>query len=102
MERVYMPRSYDQEFKEYIAKLVVDERNKASDVAREMDISPKTISRWVKRYREKQKLNQEETGYITPSEFKKREKELLDQINELKEENEIIKKAAHIFMKSQK
>ncbi|MBU8905285.1 transposase [Desertibacillus haloalkaliphilus] len=97
-----MPRTYDEEFKEYVAKLVVDERNKASNVAREMDLSPKTISRWIKNYREKKKANQEETGYITPSEFRQREKELMDQINELKEENEIIKKAAHIFMKGQK
>lgn len=96
-----MGRSYDDEFKEYIAKLVVDEGNKASDVAREMDLSPKTISRWVREYRNKKNASQEGMAYITPSEFKKREKELLDQINELKEENEIIKKAAHIFMKSQ-
>ncbi|MDE5413765.1 transposase [Alkalihalobacillus sp. MEB203] len=97
-----MARKYDHEFKEYIAKLVVDEGNKATDVAREMDISPKTISRWVRDYRNKIKLNQEEISYITPSEYRKREKELLDQINNLKEENEIIKKAAHIFMQSQK
>nr|WP_206662903.1 transposase [Anaerobacillus alkaliphilus] len=97
-----MRRSYDQEFKEYIAKLVVDEGKKATDVGREMDISPKTISRWVKDYRNKIKMSQEGLSYITPSEFKKREKELLDQINELKEENEIIKKAARIFMQSQK
>ncbi|WP_209125843.1 transposase [Alkalihalobacillus sp. BA299] len=97
-----MARKYDHEFKEYIAKLVVDEGNKATDVAREMDISPKTISRWVRDYRNKIKVNQEEISYITPSEYRKREKELLDQISDLKEENEIIKKAAHIFMQSQK
>ncbi|MDG5786004.1 transposase [Evansella sp. AB-P1] len=96
-----MGRVYDKEFKEYIAKLVVDEGNKASEVAREMDLSPKTISRWVRDYRKMIKSKQEGIDYITPSEYKKREKEWIDKINELKEENEIIKKAAHIFMKSQ-
>ncbi|WP_404350805.1 transposase [Sutcliffiella horikoshii] len=94
-----MSKRYDPEFKEYIAKLVVEEGNKASDISKEMDLSPKNISRWVSIYRKKTKAVE---SYITPGEFKKREKELLDQINELKEENEIIKKAAHIFMKSQK
>jgi len=97
-----MGRYYDDEFKEYIAKLVVDEGNKASNVAREMDLSPKTISRWIRNYRDKKKAEKDGIAYITPSEFKKREKELLDQIKELQEENEIIKKAAHIFMKNAK
>nr|WP_176371262.1 transposase [Litchfieldia alkalitelluris] len=94
-----MIKTYDEEFKEYIAKLVVEEGKKATEVSSEMDISSKNIYRWVKKYREKLKQSKEGTEYITPGEYKKREKELLDQINELKEENEIIKKAAHIFMK---
>lgn len=102
MERVKMGRYYDHDFKQYIAKLVVEEGKKAKEISREMDIPYKTMLRWVSNYRGKKKLKQEEMGYITPGEFKKREKELLNEINELKEENDIIKKAAHIFMKNQK
>lgn len=97
-----MGKHYDDEFKEYIAKMVVDEGKKATDVSREMDLPYKTMTRWIRDYRKKKQLKAEELDYITPSEHKKREKELLDQIKELKEENEIVKKAAHIFMKNQK
>ncbi|GAB3043420.1 IS3 family transposase [Virgibacillus ainsalahensis] len=97
-----MPRYYDHEFKQYIAKLVVEEEKNAAEVAREMDVPYKTMSRWVSNYRKKQKAETADLDYITPSEHKKREKELLDRIKDLEEENEIIKKAASIFMKNQK
>lgn len=100
-ERVYMSKKYEEDFKDFVSKLVVEEGKKATDVANEMDLSPKTIYRWVKQYREKVKRHQEKTGYRTPSEYEQREKEFQDEIKELKEELEIIKKAAHIFMKSQ-
>lgn len=96
-----MGRNYDEEFKERIVKLVIEEGKTAIDVADEMDISDKTVYRWVKKHREKVALQQENSGYKTPSEYEEREKELLKQLKELEEENAIIKKAAHIFMKSQ-
>ncbi|WP_249869138.1 transposase [Oceanobacillus saliphilus] len=69
-----MPRSYNDEFKEYISKLVVDEGKKASEISREMDVPYKTMAKWVSKYRKKQRLKAEKLDYITPSEHKKREK----------------------------
>jgi len=102
MERVKMPRHYDDELKEYVAKLVVEDGKKTAEVAREMEIPYKTMAKWVSKYRKQQKAATAELDYVTPGEYKKREKELLDRIRDLEEENEIIKKAASIFMKNQK
>ncbi|KGA95474.1 hypothetical protein AJ85_06230 [Alkalihalobacillus alcalophilus ATCC 27647 = CGMCC 1.3604] len=96
-----MSKVYDEDFKEYVSKLVVEEGRKVSEVSSELDIVDKTIYRWVKKYRERLALKEKESGYKTPSEYEKREKELVKRLKDLEEENAIIKKAAHIFMKSQ-
>lgn len=90
-------RSYDQEFKEYAVKLVLDEEKPTAEVARELDMPYGTLTKWVRKYKKEQKIKAEELEYVTPSEHRKREKELLDEIKDLKEENAIIKKAARIF-----
>ncbi|KGX85637.1 hypothetical protein N783_14175 [Pontibacillus marinus BH030004 = DSM 16465] len=97
-----MGRTYDNEFKQYVARLVVDEGKPATEVAREMDVPYKTMNRWTREYRKEKEAKAEELNYVTPSEYRKREKELLDRIQELEEENEIVKKAAHIFMNQKK
>lgn len=94
-----MSRKYDREFKEYIAKLAVEENIPQTELSREHDIPTSTIGRWVKNYRLEKASENGDVKFVTPSELKKREKELINQINELKEENAILKKVAHIFMK---
>ena len=95
-----MGKHFSQEYKEYVSKLVVEEGRKASDVAYELEIPYKTICRWVKNYRDKINANQSEEVYITPSELEKLKKQHEKEIQQLKEENEILKKAMHIFMKN--
>lgn len=92
---------HTNEYKEYVAKLIVEEGKKQSDLGRELEISPKTISRWVAAY--KNKINGGKTGedYITPSEFEKLKKQHEKELEQLREENEILKKAMHIFTKNQ-
>jgi len=96
-----MGKHHTQEYKEYVSKLIVEEGRKASDVAYELEISAKTISRWVTAYR--MKINAEKTGenYITPSELEKLKKQHEKELQQLREENEILKKAMHIFTKNQ-
>ncbi|WHY75409.1 transposase [Neobacillus sp. WH10] len=96
-----MGKHHTQEYKEYVSKLIVEEGRKASDVAYELEISAKTISRWVAAYR--MKINAEKTGenYITPSELEKLKKQHEKELQQLREENEILKKAMHIFTKNQ-
>lgn len=97
MERVKKMRSYDKDFKEYAVKLVLEEGKQRAEVARELDVPYGTMTRWVSRFKREEKLKAEGLDYVTPSEHKKREKELLDRIRDLEEENAIIKKAARIF-----
>jgi transposase len=96
-----MGKHQPAEYKEYVAKLVVEEGRKISDLAYELEISQSTISRWSTAYREKLKAQNGGQKYITPKELKKLEQEYEKKLNALQEENEILKKAMHIFTKNQ-
>jgi len=96
-----MGKHFDQEYKEYVSKLIVEEGRTAKDVAYELEISYKTLSRWVKVYREKVNGNQTPEKYITPKELEKLKKQHERELEQLREENEILKKAMHIFTKNQ-
>lgn len=95
-----MGKHFSQEYKDYVSKLVVEEGRKATDVAYELEISYKTVSRWVKTYKDNINANQSGEVYITPSELEKLKKQHEKEIQQLKEENEILKKAMHIFTKN--
>lgn len=96
-----MRKRFDNEYKEYVSKLVVEEGRKASEVGFELEISPKTISRWVSAYKEKNKVGKTSETYITPSELEKLKKQHEKELAEAREEIEILKKAMHIFTKNQ-
>jgi transposase len=96
-----MGKHYTQEYKEYVSKLVVEDGRKATDLSRELEISYKTLSRWVAVYKEQLNANQTPQNYITPKELEKLKKQHEKELERLKEENEILKKAMHIFTKNQ-
>lgn len=92
-------RKYAPEFKEYVSKLIVHDGRKMVDVSKELDIPYDTLQKWVTRFRKKleeaEKANQNQL--LTASEYKElfeaERKSKLD----LQEENDILKKAMHIF-----
>lgn len=96
-----MGNHHTQEYKEYVAKLIVDEGRVAKQLCRELDLSVGTVAGWVKRYRDKKNLPAN-PGLVTPAELEKRESTYEKRIRELEEENEILKKAMHIFTKNRK
>ncbi|MBO0959047.1 transposase [Neobacillus sp. MM2021_6] len=96
-----MGKHHDQEYKDYVSKLVVEEGRKASDLARELELSYKTLSGWVAAYKKKNQGDQSKENYITPSELEMLKKQHEKEIQQLREENEILKKAMHIFTKNQ-
>lgn len=89
---------HSKEYREYVAKMIVEEGRKGTDVAYELQVPYSTISRWVKMYKET-KNKEESLDYITPSELEKLKKQHEKELQDLKEENEILKKAMHIFTK---
>jgi transposase len=94
-------KHFEQEYKDYVSKLVIEEGRKASDVCYELELSPKTVSRWVKDYRARVNGDKSKETYITPTELEKLKKQHEKELEQLREENEILKKAMHIFTKNQ-
>ncbi|GKV56093.1 transposase [Sporosarcina sp. NCCP-2222] len=97
-----MSKRIDDALKEHLIKLVVEEGKKQTEVSREMGVGVSTLRRWVSDYRKKQQAEQNGQEYLTPTEQMKRQRALEKEIRELQEENEILKKAMHIFSKNPK
>lgn len=56
-----MGKHYDQEYKDYVSKLVVEEGREATEVANELEIPNKTLCRWVAAYKKSKKDKQRKT-----------------------------------------
>lgn len=97
-----MGRKYDQDFKLYLTKMVVEEGKKQTAVSREMDVPLGTLNRWVGEYKKKQNAEENGVEYLTPSEQKKKESDYDKRIRDLHEENESLKKAMHNFSRNPK
>lgn len=92
-------KNYSVEFKEYVTKMVVLDGLKMTDVCSKLDIPYGTLKRWVQNYRKKQRNAEKEAQnqLLTATEYKDLyEKERQSKLD-LQEENEILKKAMHIF-----
>ena len=90
-------RKYDIEFKREAVRLVVEENRKASEVERNLGITPTLVSRWIREM-------SEDPEYAFPG--KGRLKAPDEEIRKLQRENErlrrerdILKKAVAIFSK---
>jgi len=88
-------RQFSKEFKLRTVKLVVDGGRPLKALARELDIQPSTIRRW-----KRQCLEDQENAFPGKGQLKPEDRELRDlkkRLVDLEEENEILKKAIHIF-----
>lgn len=82
-------KRYEREYKEYVAKLVVEEGRKRTELSYEMVIPYKTISRWVGEYKSSHRDDTEKEAYLTSREHKKHAALFQKEIQDLKEQNEI-------------
>lgn len=96
-----MGKHVSNEYKEYVVKLIVDEGRVMREVSYELEIPYSTMADWVSAYKRKLKSRDKGEEYITPSELEKLKKQHNKEMERLKEENEILKKAMHIFTKNQ-
>ncbi|MFB4163964.1 transposase [Alteribacillus sp. JSM 102045] len=97
-------KNHSKEFREFVAKQVIQDGRKITEMAQTLNIPYGTIKNWVqgmrKEYRKAENDRQEQL--LTASEYKQLyEKERQEKL-ELQEENDIIKKAMHIFTQDQK
>jgi transposase len=87
------PPRYSPELKEQAVKEVIDGKKSVTQVARELNINPKTLGPWVTAYRKK--LAGEPIPEDAPA--NERMKELERRNRELEQENAFLKKAAAYF-----
>ena len=92
------PPKYTRELKEQAVREVVDGKKPVSQVARELNINPKTLGPWVTKYRK------ELAGEPIPADMPEDEriKEYERRIRDLEQENAFLKKAAAYFAKEQR
>jgi transposase len=95
-----MGKHKDQEFKDYVCRLIVEDGRVATEVAYEFEISYGTVISWVSKYKKKLQKDKH-PELVTPAELEKLKKQHEKEIQRLREENEILKKAMHIFTKNQ-
>ena len=95
-----MGKVYDAAYKLEVCKRVVEGGETVPSVSLELGVNENTIYTWVGRYRRNNKTPFVGSGNIRPEEVEM--KRLQRENRELREENEILKKAAAYFAKNQK
>lgn len=93
-------KSYDTEFKRDAVKLVIDGGRRTSEAAKGLGINENVLYRWIKQYKEDPENSFPGKGRLKPEdeELRRLKKELQD----VKEEREILKKVVGIFSKTQR
>ncbi|ADY55696.1 transposase IS3/IS911 family protein [Syntrophobotulus glycolicus DSM 8271] len=95
-----MAKNFDQAYKLEICKRVVENRESVTAVAREVGIYENTVYGWVARYRQNSSKPFVGSGHVKAEDEEL--KRLAKENKELREEIEILKKAAAYFAKNQK
>ncbi|MCG3420038.1 transposase [Oceanobacillus sp. GSFE11] len=93
-----MVQHYDKELKLYAVKMVVEDGKKIAEVARELDLVPQTVQKWVVKYKEELEGDFVGSGNRSPKDKEEYEKD--KRIHALEEEVAILKKAKGIFAKN--
>ncbi|WP_082676696.1 transposase [Shouchella shacheensis] len=68
-----MKKYKTQEYRDYVAKLIVEEGRVAREVAYELELAYSTVCKWVAAYKRKTKTDPSDEKYVTPTELKKME-----------------------------
>ena len=95
-----MSAQYSKEFKEEAIKLVLEGNRSQSKIAQELGVANTTLSGWVRKYHHRPERCIKAS--LSPSETDLELKRMTKELREIKEENEILKKAAAFFAKNQK
>ncbi len=95
-----MTKQYSAEFKMEAVRRIERTRETVSKVAADLGVNENTLHGWVKKYRDKPMSPFPRSGRLSPEDEQLRKLER--QVRDLREENEILKKAAAYFAKNQK
>ena len=97
---IYVNKQYSAEFKLEAVKRFEQSGKPLTAVAEELGVKPTTMQGWINKYRKSPEAPFPGSGHLKPEDEKLRKLERENR--ELKEENEILKKAAAYFAKNQK
>ncbi len=89
-------KSYTAEFKESAVKLAVESKRPLTQTARELGVSKDTLYGWVRQYQGKPQVGE---GSVDSEHLYEELKRLRREVSILKEERDILKKAAAYFAK---
>jgi transposase len=95
-----MAKQYSVEFKLEAVRRIERTKEPVARVAAELGVNENTMHGWLKQYREQPAMPFPGSGKLRPDD--EHLKKLERQVRELREENEILKKAAAYFAKNQK
>ena len=95
-----MAKYYSAEFKLEAVKRVQKTGETVAKIATELGVNENTLHGWIKRYREQPNTPFPGSGKLSAEDDRLRKLE--HENRELREENEILKKAATYFAKNQK
>ncbi|NMD72895.1 transposase [Bacillus sp. DNRA2] len=88
-------KRFEDSFKIETVKYVRENNKSVAQVAREIGVNENTLHGWVKKYGEQPEIKAVQSFSSEAAELRALQKEIRD----LKEENEILKKAMHYFAK---
>jgi len=95
-----MTKNYDPAYKLEVCKTIESGMATVPEISRETGIKDNTLYGWMKRYRDNREKPFVGSGYILPE--NEEMVRLRRENKDLKEENEILKKAAAYFARHQK
>ena len=93
-------KKFDKAFKEQVVLRILAEESTVADVAKELDVHYTTVRDWMKNYKRDGESAFPGSGHLKAEDDDIRK--LRKQLADLKEENDILKKAAAYFAKNQK
>lgn len=91
-------KRYQAEFKKDAVKLVIDGGRSPKEVARGLGIHENVVYRWVTKYKEDPEYSFPGNGKLKPEDEELRR--LRRELEDVKEERDILKKAVSIFSKT--
>ena len=92
-----MSSNYSSEFKQNAVKLAVESDQSVAKTARDLGVNANTLYTWITKYRQPEPPANKGSGENHPYDELKR---LRREITQLKEERDILKKAAAYFAKN--
>ena len=88
-------KNYSKEFKQSAVKMVISSEKTTAQVARELGVNVTTLYSWV----EKEKASEAESAEVTKSDLFDELKRLKKELSDVKEQRDILKKAAAYFIR---